>query len=376
MQWDYVVFDESSMIPLSYIMYVLHKSESKIENKKTQFWIGGDPFQIPPVVVIIDEDVPSDFNKEVNIYSLIELESFDENEQKLIPIYGEGNKIENLTIQYRSIESIGNLFSKFTYNDKLIHDRSLRSDSSKNSRPLPDNVEQLGIKPITLLKFPVNLEDSVYNPSKLRKSPYHIYSAILILEMIIHFEKNMASDEKWTIGIVCPYRSQATLINKMIESVEFKNDLNVIIDTVHGFQGDECDIVYFIVNPPSNSISSPNYGAFVHKHFLINVAISRAKDYLVILYPDDKTQGINNLVKINQNNSNSVEDILKDKMGINLNDITIHSSSIEEKLFNDSKFIEKNIITNKHQLVNVYNVAQKKYIVRESSSAIDIQFKS
>lgn len=376
MQWDYVVFDESSMIPLSYIMYVLHKSESKIEHKKTQFWIGGDPFQIPPVVVILDEDVPSDFNKEVNIYSLIELESFDENEQKLIPIYGEANKIENLKTQYRSIESIGSLFSKFTYNDKLTHDRALRKDSSKNSRTLPVKVEQLGIKPITLLKFPVNLEDSVYNPSKLRKSPYHIYSAILILEMIIHFEKNMSSDEKWTIGIVCPYRSQATLINKMIESVDFKNDLNVITDTVHGFQGDECDIVYFIVNPPSNSISSPSYGAFVHKHYLINVAISRAKDYLVILYPDDKTQGINNLVKINQTNSDSIEDILKNKMDIKLEDITIQSSSIEEKLFKDSKFIEKNIITNKHQLINVYNVAQKKYIVRESSTAIDIQFQS
>jgi hypothetical protein len=194
--------------------------------------------------------------------------------------------------------------------------------------------------------------------------------------MIIHFEKNMSSDEKWTIGIVCPYRSQATLINKMIESIDFKHELNVIIDTVHGFQGDECDILYFIVNPPSSSISSPSYGAFVHKHFLINVAISRAKDYLVILYPDDKTQGINNLVKINQNNSNSIEDILKNKMGVKLDDITIHSRSIEEKLFNDPLFIEKNIITNKHQLVNVYNVAQKKYIVRESSSAIDIQFKS
>lgn len=376
MQWDYVVFDESSMIPLSYIIYVLHKSESKFENKNTQYWIGGDPFQIPPVMVIVNEDIPADFNKEANIYSLIELENFDENEQKLIPIYGEGNKIENLTTQYRSIESIGKLFSNFTYNDKLIHYRAKSDNNTKNSRPLPVKVEQLGIKPITLLKFPVNLNDSVYSPSYLRKSTYHIYSAILILEMIIHFDKNMSSDEKWSIGIVCPYRSQATLINKMIESLDLKHNLNVITDTVHGFQGDECDIVYFIVNPPNHSISHPNYGAFVHKHYLINVAISRAKDYLVILYPDDKTENINNLVKINQNNSDSIEDILKTKMGVKLDDITIHSSTIEDKLFKDPNFIEKNIITNKHQLVNVYNVAQKKYIVRESSTAIDIQFKS
>ncbi|WP_299051691.1 AAA domain-containing protein [uncultured Polaribacter sp.] len=377
MHWDYVVFDESSMIPLSYIMYVLHKSESQFENKKTRYWIGGDPFQIPPVINIINEDLPADFNKEANIYSLVGLKTFDINEQKLIPIYGECNRIENLTTQYRSIESIGGLYSKFTYNNSLKHFRANQTDSSKYSRPLPEKVEQLGIKPITLLKFPVNTEDSVYSASKLRKSPYHIYSAILLLEMIIHFDKSITVEEKeWTIGIVCPYRSQATLINKMIESLDLKHNLTVIIDTVHGFQGDECDIVYFIVNPPSNSISSPNYGAFVHKNFLINVAISRAKDYLVILYPDDKTQGINNLVKINKNNIDSIEDILKNKMNLKLEDITIHSSAVEEKLFKDFNFIEKNIITNKHQLVNVYNVAQKKYLVRESSTAIDIQIKS
>ncbi|WP_445457723.1 AAA domain-containing protein [Flavobacterium sp. HNIBRBA15423] len=376
MDWDYVIFDESSMIPLSYIMYALHKCKSQFENKITQYWIGGDPYQIPPVMDIDNEDLPSDFNKEANIYSLIGLESFDVNEQQLIPIYGENNKIENLKIQYRSIELIGSLFSKFTYNDSLKHDRSSRKDSSKNVRPLPEKVQQLGIKQITLLKFPINLDDSVYSPSKLRKSPYHIYSAILVLEMIIHFEKNMNNDEVWTIGIVCPYRSQATLINKMIESLDLNHNLNIITDTVHGFQGDECDIVYFVLNPPNHSISHPSYGAFVHKHYLINVAISRAKDYLVILYPDNNTQGINNLVKINQDNSHSIEDILKNKMDVKLDDITIHSSTIEEKLFGDSKFIEKNIVTNKHQLVNVYNVAQKKYIVKEGTTAIDIQFKS
>ena len=376
MQWDYVVFDESSMIPLSYIMYVLHKSESQFENKKTQYWIGGDPFQIPPVINILNEDLPADFNKEANIYSLIGLNTFDINEQRLIPIYGERNKIENLTTQFRSIQSIGSLYSKFTYNDSLKHYRANQSDSSKYSRPLPKNVEQLGINPITLLKFPVNLDDSVYSPSKLRNSPYHIYSAILLLEMIIHFDKSITDDEEWSIGIVCPYRSQATLINKMIESLDLKHSLNVIIDTVHGFQGDECDIIYFIVNPPSHSISHPNYGAFVHKHYLMNVAISRARDYLVILCPDKDTQGINNLIKIDQNNAKSIEDILKNEMDVILDDITIHASDIEVTLFNDSKFIEKNIITNKHQLVNVYNVAQKKYIVRESTTAIDIQFKS
>ena len=56
--------------------------------------------------------------------------------------------------------------------------------------------------------------------------------------------------------------------------------------------------------------------------------------------------------------------------------ITIQSSDIEHKLFNEKTHIEKNIFTNKHQLVNVYHLAEKKYLVRDSSTAIDIQFKS
>ena len=255
------------------------------------------------------------------------------------------------------------------------HDRANRTDHTKNPRHLPEKIFQLGIKPITLIKFPVNQDETVYIPNRLHKSPYHLYSAILVFEMIKYFEKALNFEEDWTIGIVCPYRSQATLVNKMIETIDIKANLSVITDTVHGFQGDECDIVFFIVNPPNCPISSPKYGAFVHKHFLINVAISRAKDYLIILSPDNKTAGIENMVKINKSNYGSIEHILAEEMNINLESITINSDIIEEKLFNEIKHIENNILTNKHQEVNVYSDAQKKYLIREGSTAIDIQFK-
>ena len=376
MHWDYVVFDESSMLPLPYIMYALQKCESRFNNKTTEFWVAGDPLQIPPVVEIEDEDLPENFNKEENIYTLIGLDTFKESDQKLIPVYGENNRIENLTTQYRSIEDIGRLFSEFSYEGDLIHHRSTLSNAEKFSRELPIGFKELGIKPITLLKFPVNIDDSVYTPGKLRKSAYHIYSALLVIEMIKKFNDSLKDGLPWTIGIVCPYRSQATLVNKMIETLTLKTSLTVITDTVHGFQGDECDMVYFIVNPPNYSISSSSYGAFIHKHFLINVAISRAKDYLIILYPDDNTKGIDNLEKLNKSSKGSIEDILKSKMGIEPNSITIHSQAIEEKLFKKKGYIQENSRTNKHQLVNVYNLAEKPYIVRESTTAIDIQFKA
>jgi superfamily I DNA and/or RNA helicase len=219
------------------------------------------------------------------------------------------------------------------------------------------------------------LDESVYKPEKLRQSPYHLYSALLILELIRKLNSSISDkDEDWTVGIICPYRSQVTLINKMIESLSLNHKLKVITDTVHGFQGDECDLVFFLMNPSSHSISlDPRL--FLHKHYLINVAISRAKDYLIILYPDDNTLGIENLYKIHRKQPNSIEHYIQNLLGININDITIQASELEQQLFNEKKHIEKNILTNKHQLVNVYHLAEKKYLVRDSSTAIDIQFR-
>ncbi|RYE51514.1 MAG: hypothetical protein EOP48_18110 [Sphingobacteriales bacterium] len=371
--WDYVIFDECSMIPLSYFVLAMFECHSHLEGHLTQYWAGGDPMQIPPVIDLADEDMPENFNKEENIYTMIGLESFKKCEQEAIPIYG--NKIENLTCQYRSVPQLGELFSRFTYHGQLEHGREKLAHLNPSSRPLPEPLIKLGIKPLTLLRYPVNDEDSVYKPAKLVKSPYHLYSAILTYEIISYLEKHVNSNDPWTIGIVCPYRSQATLINKMIESMEIGAHLTVITDTVHGFQGDECDMVFFIVNPPSERISEERYGALIHKKFLINVAISRARDYLIIVYPDLNTQGITNLSQFDKSTSGSIEHILEHDMGLDLDNITISSEHIEEKLFGEYGHIEKNIFTNQHQLVNIYARAPKKYVVREGHAAIDIHLK-
>ncbi|MBX7205296.1 MAG: AAA family ATPase [Bacteroidia bacterium] len=368
--WDYIIFDEASMIPVTYIAFGLMKCFEKTDGSQTKFLIGGDPKQIPPVITISDEDLPADFEKEENIYSMIGLDSFIEEEQAMIPRYGD--KIQNLKTQYRSTENIGKLFSHFSYGGKLSHHRL---NGTTQIKSLPKGFASLGIKPISIIRFPVNLDESVYRPEKLRQSPYHLYSALLLLELIRKFDSSLTDkDEDWTIGIICPYRSQATLVNKMIESLTLNHKMKVITDTVHGFQGDECDLVFFLMNPSNYSISS-DARLFLHKHYLINVAISRAMDYLIILYPDEHTQGIEKLYKIHKDHFGSIEYFIENLLGINLTEITIQSSDIEQKLFNEINHIEKNIFTNKHQLVNVYHLAEKKYLVKDSSTAIDIQFK-
>ena len=78
---------------------------------------------------------------------------------------------------------------------------------------------------------------------------------------------------------------------------ETKN-VDIQIGTIHGFQGDECDIVISLFNPPPSISNSPDM--FLNKQNILNVSISRAKDYLFILMPDEKTENLYNLRKVNK----------------------------------------------------------------------------
>ena len=59
-----------------------------------------------------------------------------------------------------------------------------------------------------------------------------------------------ASDKRFNIGLIAPYRAQADLIDKLIASAELPKNVEVQVGTIHGFQGDECDVIIAIYNPP------------------------------------------------------------------------------------------------------------------------------
>ena len=61
--WDYIIIDEASMIPLANIIFTLHKKTP------AKFIIAGDPFQIEPITNVAQW-------KDENIYSMVELNSF------------------------------------------------------------------------------------------------------------------------------------------------------------------------------------------------------------------------------------------------------------------------------------------------------------
>lgn len=352
-EWDYVIFDESSMTGLHYITFAimaLYKT-----NPNTSFIVAGDPKQIPPVVEIDDKEIENfDFQDE-NIYKMMNLESFNPVEQ----IIRESDSILNLETQYRSVPFIGQLFSELSYSGLLVHDRAQNKISSK---PLPSAFREIISSNVTFVDVPLNQDNSIYRVNKLFYSSYHTYCSILIAEIIKFFDST-TNEEHWTIGLIAPYKAQAILMNKLITSYGISENVKVISDTVHGFQGDECDIVFFVCNP-NNYFFSNHKKALLSKEYIYNVAISRAKDYLIILHPFST---IPNNIFINQighsyNNNFGNNDILK-------------ANDIENKLFNDSNFIEKNSYVSGHDNVNVFGISEMKYFIKANDTAIDIQLR-
>lgn len=341
-KWDYIVIDEASMIPIANIIYPLYKKTP------IKFIIAGDPFQIEPITSI-------NIWKNENIYTLVHLDSFT-NATTVPHRY----KIELLTTQYRSLPDIGNIFSKFTYGGILKHYRTIDSQKPLNIGPNFD------VKTLNIIKFPVSKYESIYRAKKLQhSSSYQIYSALFTYEYICHMSRAIAynyPDSLYKIGVIAPYRAQADLIDKLLAAERLPKEVDVQVGTIHGFQGDECDIIFSVFNTPP--LISPSSGMFLNKRNIINVSISRARDYLFIIMPDDNTENIVNLSLVKR-----VERLIK---GTNTW-VEFLTSELENMMFGDSKFLENNTFSTNHQNVNVYELPEKHYEVRTEDSAIDIQ---
>jgi hypothetical protein len=120
------------------------------------------------------------------------------------------------------------------------------------------------------------------------------------------------------------------------------------------------------INPPNYIKGNPDM--FLNKHNILNVAISRARDYLFVLMPDDKTENVKKLQKINQ-----IADLCFVYGGQNFAQFS--SITIESKLFGSPSYIYDNSFATTHQKVNVYSKPVKKYELRCEEKAVDVQIK-
>jgi len=339
LDWDRVVIDEASMIPIANIIYPLYQS------KPRQFIIAGDPLQIQPVARVEQEE---------NIYKMVGLKSFAAPHTE-----PHDYEIKLLTTQYRSIPSVGEIFSQFAYGGVLQH---TRTEDSRRQTNIDDILE---IAPLNIIKFPVSKYEGIYKAKRLGNTPYHIYSALLAHEFATFLSNKIGDanpDEAYSIGVISPYRAQADLIDRLLARAVLPPNVSVQVGTIHGFQGDECNMIIAVFNPPPTI--SDNKDMFLNKLNIINVSISRARDCLFVLMPDAETEYIDRLKLVNK-----VERLM------NRNGMCREHTAdeIEELIFGRMRFLEENTFSTSHQNVNVYGLPEMRYEVRSEDAAIDVQ---
>ena len=343
--WDLIIFDETSMIGIEYMVFALCVFSNTESLPK--ILIAGDPKQIPPVIELNDLDLEKLDINELNLYKIMGLDNIDTVSNRIRDI----DHVEILTTQYRSVPAIGNLFSQYSYRGVLAHNRVKITNTalSKSLTYLKD--------PISFIDIPLEKDNSVLSVAKLNYSSYHLYSCFLVTEILREIDQQ---DGKHKIGIITPYKAQAVIINKLIASSDLSDNIDYLCDTVHGFQGDERDTIVFIVNP-NNYRYTGHPKALIAKDYIYNVAISRARDRLLILSPikDYSNPKIENLQRIDKIFSGRKE--------------IIESSLIEQSLFGKKNFIVNNSYVTGHDSVNVYGIVDIGYFIKKNSNSVDVQ---
>lgn len=334
--WDYIFVDEASMIDILTITYILYKGA----NAK-QIVISGDPKQIQPVV---QNDMPA-----YNIYNMVGLQGF----ANAVFDYSR-YPVEGLTVQHRSIPVIGKMVSKFAYDDLVDYD--------KNRAPMkPLKFDSIPIKNVNFIGFDVLELDDIKGLNVIGQSAFNLYSVIFTYNMVEYtikqIEKNHPNQE-YSIGVVCVYRSQSDAIKNMFENRPLDTAFcKVTCGTVHSFQGDECDIMFIVLNPPADCSSK----AHVNNENIINVAMSRARDYLFFILPKGQPKGF----------------FMKNRIGEVIpksESVILDCKQIEKVLFDgNDNFIYENTHVTCHMPVNVYCEDNAIYEVRMSDTALDIK---
>lgn len=341
LKWDLIIVDEASMIDIVPITLLL------VNNKADKFIIAGDPKQIRPVKPNID--FPDEYV--FNIYDMVGMNSFKEAAEGKLPY-----PVMALDVQHRSVPSIGNLVSKFSYDGILMND-------SNKALPKRLDIPNMTVEPINVIGYEVIPMSHLYDFNMVDNSAVHVYSAIFAYEFAAHIAKLVSSysnKDHYTIGIVSPYKKQASAIQEMLASRKIDTDeCSVSCGTVHKFQGGECDIMIVVMNYP-NTHSGEN--ANINNLNIMNVAMSRAKDYVFFLSPEKR---------IGEKAIYPMNDELFRQLPNNFN--FYHAHALEKIMFDDETFIAKNASLKSHLPVNVSTPTGKRYEVRISDTALDIQ---
>ncbi len=256
--FELVVIDEASQCDIASVIPMLFRAKRSV--------IIGDPKQLSHISTISKKqdlnllqryniDLPWSYTAN-SLYSLA---------NSLI----KSKNIIHLRDHHRSYADI------IEFSNNQFYDGKLRIATNYDKLKYPKNIK-MGIRWVNVVGKTIRPSSGgAYNEEEAQK--------------IVNEIKHLVVDNNYlgTVGVVTPFRKQADRIKELIEKnselnkyLSTNNDF--LVDTVHKFQGDEKDIIFF--SPVISEGTSQGAISFLNNTGnLFNVAITRAKSVLVVV---------------------------------------------------------------------------------------------
>lgn len=237
-RFDVVVLDEASMASLLYAIAASFLAGSHLV-------YGGDPKQLPPIVQAKGANAQKWFGK--SIYEWFGVDMGDE---------VAATKLSLLRTQYRMTNQIGGVVSRLSYNDLLQHGRGANGPR------------------VEFIEIPTEWATTHYS---VADHSYYHFAAI----PAIHALADLLSQDE--LLLLSPFRPQRSLLSALAFDLKQKRaEGKITASTIHRAQGSEAKVV--VVDLTTHS-PQQLVAFFRDRHCakLFNVAISRARDHLVIL---------------------------------------------------------------------------------------------
>jgi superfamily I DNA and/or RNA helicase/very-short-patch-repair endonuclease len=242
--FDRVIIDEAAQCDCISIIPALFRAKSAV--------VMGDPQQLPPILSVSEARNEYFFNK----YNLSKLGNYNYLNATAFSVV----KTKGITLKehFRCAPEIAEIFDDYFYGNEL----RTRTDVTKLNFPsncgFTHAVEWIDIKD--------SFEDEID-------------------AAVSHVKKLIDNNYKGSIGVISPLRVVVNTIKDRLNSLKIDEN-QVLSKTVASFQGNECDIIIFVVaynREITHSEGKKWYLTDKSNQYIYNVAISRAKALLLLI---------------------------------------------------------------------------------------------
>ena len=306
--FDLTIIDEASQCDMAMALLPILRSENLM--------LVGDPQQLNPVITLDDLD-----NKRlIKKYGIAD--EYDYKKNSIYKTYLAADSISDevlLSHHYRSAKEI------IGFNNKKYYNNKLRVMTAKKDMP------------------PLVFQETA------NEKPFDRNTSANEADAIAEF---VASHPEKSIGIITPFVAQKEMIDEALKN----RGVTAPCGTVHTFQGDEKDVILFSF-ALTQKTTQGTYNWFAENKELINVAVSRAKEELVIF---SNTPTIERLHK-NDDDLYELVQYVKTKGEYKVSPRHSHSRALGLKTY--STKMEDNFFENLNHVLSVLD-PHKRYSVK------------